>query len=122
MMRNMMKNNASLNPGKAVNDMSNQKKMFRSFLPTILINAVLPLLIYLGMSNVLHQSEFLSLIATGIPSALISIVGIIRNRRIDFLAGVVLSGIVVGLLITLVSNDPKLLLIRDSFFTAAFGL
>lgn len=121
-MKYRMKKSVFANLGKTANEGSNRKQMVRSLFPTILMNAALPFFMYLGMNNVLHQSEFLSLCATGVPPMLVSIISIVRTRRIDFLAGVVLLGIVVGLVIALVSHDPKLLLIRESFFTATFGL
>jgi hypothetical protein len=94
----------------------------RALLPTLVISGVLPLLIYWAMTSILHQPVFLSLLATSIPSLLQSIVSIIRNHRLDLLAGLILLGIVVGLLTTLLSRDARFLLIRESFFTAAFGL
>src|SRR5581483_3429707 len=61
-------------------------------------------------------------VASGVPSIIDSIVGIIRKKRIDFLAGIVLLGIAISLIITLLGGSPKVYLIRESFFTAAFGL
>ena len=118
----MVKNSVFANSEKTASGRSNPRQVMRSLLPTIVINAILPFLIYIIMKNLLHQSDFLSLVATGIPSTLASIISIVRSRRVDFIAGAVLLGIVVGLLVTLVSNDAKLLLVRESFFTAAFGL
>ncbi len=103
-------------------NMFDGKQMAFARLPTLVINAVLPFLIYEVMTGMLHQPEFLSLVATGVPSLLASIVSIIRHRRLDMLAGIVLLGIVVGLIFTFVSHDARLMLIRESFFTAAFGL
>ncbi len=117
-----MKNSVFADSGKTTSNGSNPKQVVRSLLPTIVINAILPFIIYMIMKNLLHQSDFLSLVATGIPPTLASLISIVRNRRIDFIAGVVLLGIVVGLLVTLVSHDAKLLLVRESFFTMAFGL
>jgi hypothetical protein len=118
----MVKNSVFTNSEKTASGGSDPRRVVRSLLPTIVINAILPFFIYIVMKNLLHQSDFLSLVATGVPSTLTSLVSIVRNRRIDFIAGAVLLGIVVGLLVTLVSNDAKLLLVRESFFTAAFGL
>lgn len=97
-------------------------QMLLARLPTLIINAVLPFLIYEAMTGMLHQPEFLALVTTSIPPLLSSIVGIIHHRRIDFLSGIILLGIVAGLILTLVSHDARLMLIRESFFTAIFGL
>ena len=118
----MVKNSVFADSEKTMSNGGNPKQIVRSLLPTIVINGILPFIIYIMMKNLLHQSDFLSLIATGVPSTLASLASIVRNRRIDFIAGVVLLGIVVGLLVTLISHDAKLLLVRESFFTMAFGL
>lgn len=113
-----------LNSGleKLINGIKGIGKVLRRLLPEIILNALLPFFIYLIMKSVLRQSELISLLATAVPSALNSIMSIIRTRRINFVAGVVLLGIVIGLLTVLLSNDPRFLLLRGSFFTAAFGL
>ncbi|QBD82221.1 hypothetical protein EPA93_42080 [Ktedonosporobacter rubrisoli] len=97
-------------------------KRLRRLLPTVIINVILPFLIYLVVKNALHQPELFSLIATAVPSALDSIIRLALTRRVNFFAGAALLGIVFGLLSVLLSKNPKLLLIRESFFSAAFGL
>lgn len=94
----------------------------RSIASSILINGALPLIIYWALKNYTHVSEFIALVASGIPSLIDSIVGIIRRKRIDFLAGIILAGIVISLIITVLGGSPKIYLIRESFFTVAFGL
>jgi hypothetical protein len=98
------------------------KLIARSQVPSLLVNAVLPLIIYTLLKDYAHVSEFIALVATGIPSLIDSCIGIIRNRRIDFIAGVVLFGIAISLGLTALGGSPKLLLVRESFFTFAFGL
>ncbi|MBO0781178.1 MAG: hypothetical protein J2P37_20350 [Ktedonobacteraceae bacterium] len=50
-------------------------------------------------------------------------VGVIRQRRIDFISGIALASIIVSLImILLLGGDERLYLIRESFFTAAIGL
>jgi hypothetical protein len=100
----------------------NGKAVLRSLAPSLLVNAILPFVIYTLLKNYTHISEFMALVATGIPSLIDSIVGIVRNRRIDFIAGVVLFGIAISLGLTALGGSPKLLLVRESFFTFAFGL
>jgi hypothetical protein len=89
---------------------------------SILINGVLPFVIYWALTNYTHMSEFLALVASGVPSIIDSLVGIVRRKRIDLLAGIVLAGIAISLIITLLGGTPKVYLIRSSFFTIAFGL
>jgi hypothetical protein len=117
-MKNMMFSNLE----KMTERVKDIGKVVRSLLPTMSINVLLPLLIYLVMNNVLHQSELLSLIATGVPSALDSLIRIMRTRSINFFAGAVLLGIVIALLVVWLSKNPKIFLIRESFLSVAIGL
>jgi hypothetical protein len=94
----------------------------RSLLLSVVINGALPFLIYWAMTNYTSVSSFIALVASGIPSLIHSLTGLLRQKRIDFLAGIVLAGIVISLVITLLGGDPKIYLIRESFFTITFGL
>ncbi len=71
-----MKTNLFLQQEKKAENAFPRKQMLLALLPSIVINAVLPLLIYRVMTGILHQPMFLSLIATGIPPLLMSIVSI----------------------------------------------
>lgn len=89
---------------------------------SILINAVLPFIIYWALTNYTSVSDYLALILTGVPSLIDSVVGVIRRRRIDLLAGIILTGIVVSLIIIALGGSAKLYLVRESFFTVALAL
>lgn len=94
----------------------------RGIIVSIVINGAFPFLIYWVLTNRTSISPFLALVATGIPSLLHTLVGLLRQKRIDFLAGLVLAGIVISIIITVLGGDPKVYLIRESFFTITFGL
>jgi hypothetical protein len=117
-----MKNTLFAMPDQKEQEARKRKPSARGLIVTLVLNAVLPFLIYLGMTDVLHQSSFVSLAATTLPPALISLTSLVRQRRINLLAGIALLGIVIGLLVSLVSKDPRLLLVRDAFFAATLGL
>jgi hypothetical protein len=117
-----MKNTLFAMPDQKEQEARKRKPSARGLIVTLVLNAVLPFLIYLGMTEVLHQSSFVSLAATTLPPALISLTSLVRQRRINLLAGIALLGIVTGLLVSLVSKDPRLLLVRDAFFAATLGL
>lgn len=94
----------------------------RGIVSSIFINAVLTFLIYWALTTYTHTSEFLALVLSGTPSIIDSVIGLIRRKRIDLMAGIILMGIVVSLILIMLGGSPKLLLIRESFFTAATGL
>lgn len=94
----------------------------RSMIISLVINGAIPFLIYWILTNHTSISQFVALIASGIPSLIMSIGDIFHRKRIDLLAGIVLTAIGVGLIITVLGGNPKIYLIRESFFTVTFGL
>ncbi len=93
-----------------------------SLVSSIVINVVLPILIYLALKSYTSASDFLALVISGVPPTIESIVEVIRRKRIDLLAGFVVTSIVISLILIALGGSPKVYLIRESFFTAAFGL
>ncbi len=89
---------------------------------SIVINAVLPYIIYLLLKSYTNLSDFWALVLSGVPPMIDAIVGILRKGRVDFIAGIVLLGIAVSVILILLGGSPRLLLVRESYFTAAFGL
>lgn len=101
---------------------SGRPAAIRGMIISLLINGAIPFLMYWILTHSTSVSSFVALIASGIPSLIESIVGIIRRKHIDLLAGIVLTAIAVGLILTALGGNPKIYLIRESFFTATFGL
>jgi hypothetical protein len=99
-----------------------RKAMLRSIAISLIINAALPIIIYNALKTFTNVSDFVALLATGVPSIIDSLFGIVRRRRIDFLAGFTLVTIAVSLIVIAFGSDPKVYLVRESFFTAAFGI
>ena len=93
-----------------------------SLTASIVINIALPILLYLALKRYTSASDFLALVISGVPSMIDSIVGVIRRKRIDLLAGLVLTSILISLILIALGGNPKIYLIRESFFTVAFGL
>ncbi|GAC1616781.1 MAG: hypothetical protein NVS4B7_09180 [Ktedonobacteraceae bacterium] len=89
---------------------------------SIVINAVLPFIIYSLLKSYTNLSDFWALVITGVPPMIDAIVSIIRKGHIDLIGGIVLLGIAVSIILILLGGSPRLLLIRESFFTAALGL
>ena len=94
----------------------------RGMIISLAVNAAIPFLIYSALTKFTSISPFLALVASGIPSLSESLVGIVRRKRIDLLAGIVLTGIGVALIITALGGDLKIYLVRESFFTVTFGV
>ena len=96
--------------------------LVRRFGPSILINGVAPYFIYFVLHHQFQVAELPALLATSIPPLLDALVGIVRWRRIDFLAGFVLFTIALAVGLVALGGDPRLYLIRESFITAGVGL
>ncbi len=109
----------------STNDAAKRTKMISVILGiaySIVVNAVLPYIIYTLLKSHTNLSDFWALVISGIPPMIDAVVGIIRKGHVDFIAGIVLLGIAVSIILILLGGSPRLLLIRESFFTAAFGL
>ena len=63
-----------------------------------------------------------ALLLSGVFPALGVTIGVIQNRRLDVVGALVLTGIVVGTVLGLVSHSTRLLLIEGSVPTAVFGI
>jgi hypothetical protein len=88
----------------------------------IALNATIPVACYWLAKRFVSPSELTALIvATAFP-LLKSGYDITRHREIDPVAVLVLLGIATSLVALLVGGEPRLLLIRESFFTGAFGI
>ena len=94
----------------------------RGLLVSIVINAVIPFLLYTLTKKYISSSEIVALSIAALFPIFDSIFGIIRHRRLDLIAVLALLGIVVSLVGVLMGGDPKILLIRESFLTCALGI
>lgn len=89
---------------------------------SLIINGLLPWLVYHILKTNLDVPELTALLASGAPPLIDSIISIIRTRTIDIVAAISLLAILVGLGLFALGGDAKLYLIRESFFTVLVGL
>ncbi|MFE5319488.1 VC0807 family protein [Paenibacillus sp. NPDC056579] len=94
-------------------------KVLRSILITLIINGAVPYLLYVWLSG--NMSSFAALsIATIVPMA-DNLLHLARHKKLDVFGGMMLFTFLLGLGMVLLGGDEKLLLIRESFVTAAVG-
>ncbi len=98
------------------------RSAIRGILPSIIINGVLPYIIYQLLKSNTSLSDLTILFISAIPAILGGIVGIIRNRSLDLIAGITIVSIAVTIIAALIGGDPRLFLIRESFLTVALGI
>ncbi len=98
----------------------NSQQPFAGMLPSIIVSAVFPIVIFRLASP--HMPTMSALLVAGIPPLLYSVYGWVRARSLDIVSMIALFTLAISLLMALVVHDPHLLLIRDSYLTGAFGL
>lgn len=88
----------------------------------IVLNTIIPVVLYKFSRRYLSPSEFTALaIATTFPLGK-SIFDLTRRGQVDPISIVVLLGISTDGVALLFGGSPRLLLVRESLFTGAFGL
>jgi hypothetical protein len=93
----------------------------RQHLPSLVWGGALPLGVYFGVRSHV-QSDTQALVVAGGCSAAWILLQFVRQRRIDIVGAVVLSGFAVGVAgAELLGGNAYVLKVRDAFFTALFG-
>jgi hypothetical protein len=95
----------------------------RTILPSIVIDGLLPFLTYkLLTAYVPGMSDVRALAIGAVFPAVRGVVELLHRRSVDVIGAIVLAGIVVSIVGITVGGSPRLLLIRESFVTAALAL
>src|ERR1700683_3529623 len=93
---------------------------FGDFPRDIALNAIFPLVLYKLSKRYISPSEFTALaVATTFPLGK-SIFDAVKRRRLDPVSVIVLLGIGASAVALLAGGSPRLLLVRESLFTAVF--
>jgi hypothetical protein len=86
------------------------------------LNTVIPVLLYEFSKRYVSPSEYTALVFATLFPVGESIWELARERRLDPIAVMVILGILVDATALSLGGSPKLLLIRESFVTGAFGV
>ncbi|MFD9125825.1 VC0807 family protein [Kitasatospora sp. NPDC059571] len=86
----------------------------------LLFELVIPLGSYYGL-RAAGAGQWLSMIAGGLLLLPWIGYGIVRQRRVEAMAVFTLSLVVAGTLLSLITGSPRVLMVRDSWVTAAIG-
>ncbi len=94
----------------------------KEHLPSIVFGAAVPIAVYFSVRS--HVStDAQALIIAGSFSVAWILFQVVRQRRIDFVGAIVLSGFAIGVLSsTLLGGNSYMLKVRDAFFTVIFGI
>lgn len=98
---------------------SRGKMILRLFL-TMFIDIALPVILYEILSN--YIPTIWALIISGVPPTISVIVNFILRKQVNPIGVLVIIGFIIGFILSLVKNDPRLFLLRESIITGVFGL
>lgn len=107
--------------GAPPSDLHGRRRLMRSLVPLVLLDVVLPYLVYFVLST-MGVSDLLALSAGAVVPIVVILVGVVRSRSIDKLALFVLVTLVAGILAGLLSGDARTALARESIYTGLIGL
>lgn len=99
---------------------SSVRKAAAGFGPEVLVNFVLPYVIYIEAEHRIGAAH--ALMAASLPPVLWSIVEFIRKRRLDALSMLVIAGIALSLLAFIGGGSVKFLQLRENLVTGLIGL
>ena len=102
-------------------DINHKNNIKKSIIISILINAILPLITYKILINHIPSSITALIVSTTIP-IIDNIYHIIKEKKIDIFASLIILGFIVGIISMLFGGSQKLLLIRQSYITAVIGI
>ncbi|WP_392670597.1 VC0807 family protein [Streptomyces sp. LN785] len=97
-----------------------RKALLDSLMPLI-VDAGVPLVSYYALTAA-GMSTFGALAASSVVPAVRTVRCAVRDRRLNALAALILAVNVVGLLLSAVAGDPRLMLAKDSGVSSTIGL
>lgn len=100
-------------PGRPAN-------VFGGILPSLIINGVLPYVIFQLASP--HMATVPALALSAVPAIIYTLSEFVRKRHVDLVGAISLVTIALGMLSAVLTQDPRVYLIRESFLTAGWGL
>ncbi|MFB7758500.1 VC0807 family protein, partial [Streptomyces sp. NPDC056121] len=91
-------------------------------LKPLIVDVVVPMASYYVLSKAFGMSTLAALGWSSVLPALRTVWGVLRDRRLNVLAGVILVVNMVGLLLSTVTGDPRLMLAKDSGISSVVGI
>jgi hypothetical protein len=96
--------------------------LYRQLATILLVDVVLPYVVYLVLTNVFGMAQVPALCWSAVPPAAQTLHQVLRNRRVDVFGVLVLVTLVVGVVFTLLTDSPRLGVVRDGFLGLGIGL
>lgn len=93
----------------------------REIVVSLLINAVAPIVVFYGLRTA-GVDQWTALLLGLVAPAVKAIHSVITKRRIDMLAGLVVTALILSVGLSFLSGSPRTLLARDGWITAVVGI
>lgn len=93
----------------------------KAVLGTVLTDLVLPLAVFYGL-RAAGVDQWWSLLLSAIVPAVIVVQRFVRRRQVEYFALFVLSLVALGLVLSVLTHDPRTMLVRDAWVGMAGGL
>jgi uncharacterized membrane protein len=97
------------------------RRSLRPLFQTILLDVAPPLAAYYGL-RAAGASEYAALLSATVLSGLRVVYGVVKSRRLDPFAGYLLLTFGLSLAVGLSTNDPKMILVGNTFVNGLGGL
>lgn len=101
-------------------NIKSKKKIIQSVIVSILINGLVPVVLYNLLLD--HFSSFVSLLLATLVPLLDNLFHIVKHRKADAFGLFMLTGFVLSLFAFLLGGSEKLILMRESLVTGILGL
>jgi hypothetical protein len=96
------------------------RHLLHHVLPSLLVNGVAPFVVYTLLHP--HMSQLHALMVAALVPLADSVVGLVRQRRINAFGALVFLSLVLSSLLVLVGGSPRLILVRESALSGVFGV
>ncbi|WP_340376977.1 VC0807 family protein [Streptomyces sp. SS7] len=103
------------------NTVDQGQKKTNAFAP-LLMDVAVPIGSYYLLKNAFGVSTFAALAWSSLGPAVRTVWSVVKERRVNALAGLILLVNVVGLLLSFVAGDPRLMLAKDSAISSTVGI
>jgi hypothetical protein len=97
------------------------RRLVRANVLTVVLEVIVPMVVFYAL-RAADVSQWWALMASVVVAAPYALWTVVRNRRMDFTALVTLSVLVLSVVLGLLSDDPRMLAIREGWTAALGGL
>ncbi|GIO65930.1 VC0807 family protein [Paenibacillus sp. FSL M7-1455] len=95
-------------------------KTRRAIIVTLVLNIVLPYLIYTML--IPHTSSIVALSVASVVPLFDSVYSLIKSRKVDAFSSFIFLGLILGGIAVLVGGDERFILLRESYVTGIMGI